>query len=110
MSEIRRGEIWWVSLDRTQGSEIRKTRPCLVLTSNILNRHRNTIVVVPLSTAAKAHPPITIPAQCQGMDSVVVIDQIRAIAKQRLKSKIEQASSETVNAVLKALSQILEIA
>src|SRR2546427_714220 len=62
----QRGDIWWVSLDPTQGSEIRKTRPCLVLTANTLNRLRQTVVVVPLSTAARAHPPITVPVTCQG--------------------------------------------
>ncbi|MDY6952177.1 MAG: type II toxin-antitoxin system PemK/MazF family toxin, partial [Thermodesulfobacteriota bacterium] len=56
-----RGDIWWVSLDPTQGSEIRKTRPCVVLTHNTINRLRRTVVVVPLSTAAKSHPPITVP-------------------------------------------------
>ena len=45
--EIKRGEIWWVSLDPTQGSEIKKIRPCLVLTNDTLNRLRKTIVVVP---------------------------------------------------------------
>ena len=50
-----RGEIWWVRLDPTLGSEIRKTRPALVLTADVLNRMRQTVVVVPLSTAAASH-------------------------------------------------------
>jgi len=105
----QRGEIWWVSLDPTQGAEIRKTRPCLVLTTNTLNRLRQTVVVVPLSTAAQAHPPITVPVTCQGQAAVAGIDQIRAVAKHRLQSKIETASPTMVQAVLTALAQILEI-
>jgi len=106
---LRRGEIWWVSLDPTQGAEIRKTRPCLVLTTNTMNRLRQTVVVVPLSTAAQAHPPITVPVTCQGQAAVAVIDQIRAVAKHRLQSKIETASPTMVQAVLTALAQILEM-
>ena len=100
----QRGEIWWVSLDPMQGSEIRKTRPCLVLTANTLNRLRQTVVVVPLSTAARAHPPITVPVTCQGQATVAVIDQSRAVAKHRLRGKIETASLATVQTVLEALA------
>jgi mRNA interferase MazF len=107
-NDIRRGEMWWVGLDPTQGSEIRKTRPCLVLTSNTLNRLRKTVVVVPLSTAAHAHPPVTVPVHCQGRPAVAIIDQIRAVGKHRLKSRIEIASDRDVNAVTRALSEILE--
>lgn len=107
--EPQRGEVWWVSLDPTQGSEIKKTRPCLVLTTNVLNRLRNTVVVIPFSTAARAHPPITVPVTCQGKDVVAVVDQVRAVAKHRLRSKIEEATPETLDAVTSALAQILEI-
>jgi len=62
--KILRGEIWWVNLDPTQGSEIEKTRPCLVLSHDTLNRLRRTVVVVPLSSAAKPHPPISVPVTC----------------------------------------------
>ena len=107
--EPQRGEIWWVSLDPTQGAEIKKTRPCLILTTNVLNRLRNTVVVVPLSTAARAHPPITVPVTCQGQEVVAVVDQVRAVAKHRLRSKIEAATPATLDAVTAALTQILEL-
>lgn len=109
MSTVKRGEIWWVSLDPTQGAEIQKTRPCLVLTSDILNNFRQTVVVVPLSTSAKAHPPITISISCGRKSVVAVIDQIRAVARHRLKSRIEKASAETIRAVTSALAEILEM-
>ncbi|MCY3024652.1 MAG: type II toxin-antitoxin system PemK/MazF family toxin, partial [Planctomycetota bacterium] len=99
MSEptIKRGEVWWVSLDPTRGSEIRKTRPCLVLSHDTLNRLRRTVVVVPLSTAAKPHPPITVPLTCQGKPAVAVVDQIRAVSKERLTSRIEAAPAEALD-------------
>ena len=111
MSEphVARGEVWWVSLDPTQGAEIKKTRPCVVLTHDTLNQLRRTVVVIPLSTAAKPHPPITVPVTCQGHPAVAVIDQIRAVAKHRLKSKLEDMTSEDLSAIGRAISTILEI-
>ncbi len=107
--DITRGDVWWVSLDPTQGSEIKKTRPCVVLTHNTLNKLRKTIIVVPLSSAASPHPPITVPVLCQSREVVAVIDQIRAVAKHRLKSKIETISQNDLDAIIRALSAILEI-
>jgi mRNA interferase MazF len=109
MMPVLRGDVWWVSLDPTQGAEIQKTRPCLVLTSNILNRFRQTVVGVPLSTSARAHPPISVAVTCQGKPVVAIIDQIRAVSRQRLKSKIETASPAMLRAVSKALADILEL-
>jgi len=111
MSEpaIARGEIWWVSLDPAQGSEIKKTRPCVVLTHDTLNRLRRTVVVIPLSTAAKPHPPITVPVTCQGQPAVAVVDQVRAVAKHRLKSRLETMTRFDLDSIGRAISTILEI-
>jgi mRNA interferase MazF len=106
---IMRGDIWWVSLDPTQGSEIKKTRPCVVLTHNTINRLRRTVVVVPLSTAAKSHPPIAVPVNCQGGTAVAVVDQIRAVSKHRLKKKIEALPPNELDEICRAVSTILEI-
>lgn len=105
----RRGEIWWVALDPTLGSEISKTRPCLVLTTDVVNIHRRTVVVVPLSSAPAAHPPITVRVRCQGRPAVAVVDQIRAVSKQRLRSPVHGASAAELAAVEEALKQILDL-
>jgi mRNA interferase MazF len=106
---MMRGDVWWVALDPGQGSEIKKTRPCVVLTHNTLNELRKTVVVVPLSTEAKPNPPITVPVICQGRAAVAVIDQIRAVAKHRLQSKMETLATKDLEAITRALSTILEI-
>lgn len=106
---VARGEVWWVSLDPTQGAEIKKTRPCVVLTHDTVNRLRRTVVVVPLSTAAKPHPPITVPVTCQGQAAVAVIDQIRAVAKRRLQARVEPMAAQDLTAITRAISTILEI-
>ena len=106
---MKRGDIWSVALDPGQGSEIKKTRPCVLLTNNTLNRLRKTVVVVPLSTAAKPHPPITVSVTCQGRPAVAVIDQVRAVAKHRLQSRVESLSPKDLGTITTALSTILEI-
>lgn len=109
MTAIIRGDVWWVSLDPTRGSEIRKTRPCLVLTNNTLNLHRRTVIVVPYSTSAQAYPPITVPVSCHGRSAVAIIDQARAVDKSRLHDRIESASAEDLARVTRALQAILEL-
>jgi mRNA interferase MazF len=106
----RRGEVWWVSLDPTKGSEIAKTRPCLVLSTNIANERRRTVVVIPFSSSPQASPPILVPVTCQGRRVVAVIDQIRAVAKERLEKVIEALPLEEMEAVEQALREVLEIA
>ena len=105
----RRGEVWWVRLDPALGSEIAKTRPCVIVSSSIINQRRRTVVVVPLSTSPKASPPLLVPVRCAGRDVVAVIDQIRAVAKERLDQLMGELSPEHLDAVVEALGAILEI-
>lgn len=106
----RRGEVWWVRLDPTVGSEIAKTRPCIVLSTNVLNQRRRTVVVIPLSSSPTTCPPILVPVRCGNRDAVAVVDQIRAVSKDRLESRIEELSSADLEAVEQALREILELA
>ena len=80
-----------------------------MLTHDTLNRLRRTVVVVPLSTAAQPHPPISVPVTCQGNYSVVIVDQIRAVGKHRLKSRIEALATNEMDKVCQAVSTILEL-
>jgi mRNA interferase MazF len=106
---VRRGEVWWVHLDPVRGSEIAKTRPCVVLTADVLNERRRTIVVVPLSTTPQASPPLLVPVQCAGRSVVAVTDQVRAISKERLKNRIGLLAADDLAAVEVALREILEL-
>jgi mRNA interferase MazF len=80
-----------------------------VLTHDTLNQLRRTVVVIPLSTTAKPHPPVTVMVTCQGQPAVAVIDQIRAVAKHRLQSKLGTMTPADLAAISKALSTILEM-
>jgi mRNA interferase MazF len=82
-----RREVWWVRLDPTLGSEIRKTRPCVIVGTNVLDERRRTVVVVPLSSTHRAAPPLLVPVVCAGRRAVAVADQIR-VSKERLDHRM----------------------
>lgn len=96
---VRRGEVWWVDLDPTRGSEIRKTRPAVVVTADALNRARRTVVVVPLSTGPAPRPPIVVATASAGAGSVAVCDQVRAVDKGRLTRRAGQLAPADLRAV-----------
>jgi mRNA interferase MazF len=96
---VRRGEVWWVDLDPTRGSEIRKTRPAVVLTADALNQVRRTVVVVPLSTGPTPRPPIVVAIASAGVGSVAVCDQVRAVDKSRLTRHVGQLAISDLRAV-----------
>ena len=105
----RRGEIWWANLDPTVGSEINKTRPCLVISNSLVNEHRRTVVIVPLSSSPRSAPPLMVSVSCAGRPAVAVIDQVRAVAKERLTGLIEKLSAQELKSVEDAIREILEL-
>ncbi len=105
----KRGDVWWVRLDPTIGSEIAKTRPCLILSSNIVNERRRTVVVVPLSSSPRPAPPIHVPVRCGDRQVVAVTDQIRAVSKQRLDRCLGTLSIEHLEDVEQGVKDVLEL-
>jgi mRNA interferase MazF len=106
---VRRGEIWWARLDPSVGSEINKTRPCVIVSSTVINERRRTVVVVPLSSSAQAAPPLVVRIGCAGQKVVAVLDQIRAISKERLTRRIEDLPLDQLEAIEAGLREILEL-
>jgi mRNA interferase MazF len=98
-----------VSLDPTIGSEVAKTRPCVVVGRDLVNEYRRTVVVIPLSSSPSPFPPIRVKMRCGERDAVAVVDQIRAVSKERLKERIGSATPEEMRAISQALGQILEL-
>lgn len=91
-------EVWLVSLDPVQGSEIRKTRPCLVISPDEMNRHLRTVIVAPMTTADRPYPT-RVPLSFQGKHGQVALDQLRAVDRQRLVKKLGAVSGKTAEAV-----------
>lgn len=81
--KISRFEVFLVSLDPTKGSEIKKTRPCVVISPNEINWNIKTIIVAPLTTKGREYPT-RIPISFNGKSGDVVLDQIRTVDKSRL--------------------------
>ena len=102
-----RGDVWWVDLEPTRGSEINKRRPCVVLSVDPLNQRRRTVVVVPLSTSPVAHPPLTVAVNAGGRSAVAVLDQIRATAKERFANRMGALSPAEMDEVEESLREVL---
>ena len=106
---LSRGNVFWVNLDPTQGSEISNLRPCVLVGATPINRARRTVVVVPLSTGGKPRPPLAIPVRCLDKDVIAVCDEIRAIDKTRLVKRAGILYAEDLEALDEGLRQILSL-
>ena len=114
-SAPKRGEIWFANLGKLEpakGAEIQKSRPVLIIGTDVVNRNRRTTLVVPLATSggkAEANPPITVNVHCGGKNGVAVIDQLRALDKKRLLNLVDTIHPKDLELVVSALRQVLEI-
>ncbi|CAM3786490.1 mRNA interferase MazF [Polynucleobacter brandtiae] len=104
-SIIYQGDIWLIKLDPTQGSEIKKTRPCLVISPPELNNNLRTILVAPMTTRAK-EADFRISFTHAGEKGLVLFDQIRTIDKSRLVKKLGKLPPKTLYASLTILQTI----
>jgi mRNA interferase MazF len=104
---VNRGDIYWVDLNPTTGSEINKLKPCVLVGATPINKARRSIAVVPLSTSANARPPITISVNCLGQQVTAVCDQIRTVDKSRLKEHAGSLSIDDLDLLDAGLRQVL---
>jgi mRNA interferase MazF len=103
--EIRRGEIFLICLDPTIGGEIKKTRPCLVVSPDELNAHLKTHIVAPLTTGG--HPyPFRIPCRFQGRQGFVVLDQIRTVDRERFVRHVGTITPSVLQTSLGVLQEM----
>lgn len=102
---ISRFELYFVNLDPTVGSEIKKTRPCVIISPNEMNRNISTIIIAPLTSKLKNYPT-RVPCKVEGKQGQIVLDQIRTIDKTRLIKKIDTLNKITQKKVLNVLSEM----
>ena len=102
---VKRGDIWLVNLDPTVGSEIKKSRPCVVISPPELNDHLRTVIVAPMTSKGFA-APFRIPVTHAGTKGLVVLDQLRTVDKTRLVRKMGSVSSKTLHATLTTLQEL----
>lgn len=100
-----RGDVFLINLDPTVGREIRKTRPCVVVSPDELNAHLSTFLVAPLTTGNYAYP-FRIGCRFQKRDGYIVLDQIRTIDRRRLVKKLGRITPVTMTKVLDTLQEM----
>ena len=102
-----RGEVYLVELDPTRGSEIRKTRPCLVVSPDELNHHLRTVIVAPMTTAGHAYP-FRPGCKFAGKEGRVALDQLRTVDRERLRKRLGVLGPIAVSAVFAVLGEMFE--
>ena len=102
---MMRGEIWLVNLDPTLGSEIRKTRPCVVVSPPEMHDHLRTVLVAPMTTGSRP-APFRIGITHSGKKGLILLDQMRAIDKVRLTKKLGAVSAKTLTSTLSTLQEV----
>lgn len=103
--DVRRGDVFLVSLNPARGGEIKKTRPCVVVSPDDLNEHLKTFIVAPLTTGS--HPyPFRVPCRFQGRSGHVVLDQIRTVDRERLVRRLGRVSSVVLGHTLGVLQEM----
>lgn len=103
---VARGfDVYLVNLDPTVGSEIKKTRLCLVVSPDEMNRHIATVIVAPMTTKGQAYPT-RVACQFQGKDGQIVLDQLRTVDKTRLVKLLGRVTGETQRGVLAVLAEM----
>jgi mRNA interferase MazF len=103
--DVRRGDVFLISLDPARGGEIQKTRPCVIVSPDELNTYLRTFIVAPLTTGG--HPyPFRVPCRFENRSGYVVIDQIRVVDRERLVRRLAKLSPSTLGRVLAILQEM----
>jgi len=105
---VSRGNIYLVSLNPTRGSEIRKTRPCVVVTPDELNAHLRTLIVAPLTTGGYPYP-FRVSCQLDDKDGHVVVDQLRSVDRDRLINRLGILDEDTLVELLSILQAMFAV-
>ena len=102
---INRFDVHIVVLDPTIGSEIQKTRPCVIISPDEMNHHIATVIVAPMTTKGRSYPT-RVACKFQGKEGQVVLDQICTVDKSRLARKLGKLKNETQSEVLAVLNEM----
>jgi mRNA interferase MazF len=102
---VVRGEVWLATLDPTVGSEIKKSRPCVIISPPEMHDYLRTVIVAPMTTGSKP-APYRIPLRFRGKNGLILLDQLRTLDKTRLAGRLGTIGPKTLQATLNALRQI----
>lgn len=102
---IKRFEVYLINLEPTIGSEIKKTRPCVIISPDEMNRHINTVIIAPMTTKGRPYPT-RVACKFQRKQGQIVLDQLRTVDKIRLVKKIGRIDSQAQSEVLTVLTEM----
>lgn len=102
---VRRGDVYLVELSPTRGSEIRKTRPCAIVSPDELNAHMGTFIIAPLTTGTRSYP-FRIACRFDGKDGHLVLDQLRTVDRERLVKRLGVLAPPTLTKALGVLREM----
>jgi mRNA interferase MazF len=102
---VKRGEIWLITLDPTVGGEIKKSRPCVIVSPPELNQHLRTVIVAPMTSKGFV-APFRVPVAHAGTKGLVVLDQVRTVDKIRLVKRLGVVNAKTLSSVLLTLQEV----
>jgi len=102
---VKRGEIWLVALDPTVGSEIKKSRPCVIVSPPEFNQHLRTVIVAPMTSKGFV-APFRVPVTHAGTKGLIVLDQIRTVDKIRLVKRLGAVNAKSLSTVLITLQEV----
>ena len=104
---VKTGDVWLTNLDPAVGSEIQKTRPCVVISPAEMHEYLRTVIVAPMTTGSRS-AGFRVAVTFQGKSGLILLDQIRAIDKARLVKKVGAVHSATLEKTLRTLQAIFE--
>ena len=105
---VKRFEVFVVSLDSTAGREIRKSRPCVIISPDELNAWVSTVIVAPMTTKGRPYPS-RVPYTFKGKQGQIVLDQIRTVDKARLVKRLRKIDARTASQALAVVSEMFAI-
>ena len=105
----KKGEVYWVSLDPTQGNEIQKTRPGLIISNDMGNEHTNVVIIAPITSNSSRVYQVEARAIIDGKKAKIMPQQCRAVDKSRLGEKIEMVEKEVMLDVERALKTVFDL-
>ena len=105
--EVNRFEVFLVALDPTIGREIKKTRPCTVISPDEMNHHIGTVIIAPMTTKGQNYPT-RVKCTFQGVEGQIVLDQLRTVDKSRLVKKLGRLSAAASDQVIGVLGEMFQ--
>jgi mRNA interferase MazF len=103
---MKQYDVFLISLDPTIGHEIKKARPCVIISPDEMNKYISTIIIAPMTSMSHAYPT-RVPIKFKGKEGWVVLDQVRAVDKRRLIKKLGRIDEETINTIKSIIREML---